>query len=350
MYSIILNNIYYFIAEIFLCFFLFYTVNIILEKINFFDKPEERKIHKFPVTPAGGISIYISFMILIFLLDIDQWLQILIITSSLIFIIGVIDDKIKLGIKVRIFAQIISCLIMINLNRYLNNFEQLFGLGFAYQNLFGIIFTTLCVVAYTNASNFIDGYDGLLGTLNLSLYSVIICLLVYSGYDDYVIFPLLILTNLIVFIMFNLNLFGLPKIFLGDNGSTFLGFIGSWYLIYLSIEFNDIFSSDIVIWLIALPIFDFVRVLLSRIIRKKNALSPELNHIHHILISLNYHKIAILFLIVSINILLMFFGLLCNKFIDNNILIYFIYLFAFLIYFYVLEYTFKRINYLNKEK
>ena len=337
MYSIILNNSYYLIAQIMLCFFLFYTINIILEKIDFFDIPEERKIHDRPITPSGGIGIFFSLIILIFLLNIDDWLNYLIVTSSLIVIIGIIDDKIQLGIKVRIFAQIVSCLIMINLNRYLNNFEEIFGFDFEYANIFGIFFTTICVIAYTNANNFIDGFDGLLGTTNIFIYSIIIFLLYYFGYHNHIIFPLIILISILVFLFFNLNILSLPRIFLGDNGSTLLGFITSWYLIYLNIEFENIFTPTLIIWIIALPMFDFLRVLLSRILRNKNALNPELNHIHHILISLNFKKYSILLIILTMNLFFLIFGYLLQLYIDNKIVIYAIYFIVFLIYYFIFE-------------
>jgi len=326
-----------FIIEIVCCFFLLYISNIILTEIKFFDYPSERKIHNEPVTPSGGIALFISFLIISFLFYFDTWLLYLIISSTLIVIIGLIDDKIGLGIKIRVFTQLVSCLIILSMNVYISDLDQIFGLQFKYDFILGMVFTIICVIAYTNASNFIDGYDGLASTNNIIIYVSILILLILNNQISQINFSLMIIIGLIIFTFFNLTLFKLPKIFLGDCGSTFIGFISSWYLIYLHFNFPNIFKPTIIIWLISIGFFDFLRVIISRLFRKKDFLNPELNHIHHILDNILGDKRLVLIFILILQIFLISFGFFLNIYIDNMYTIYFIYIGTFFVYYYIFE-------------
>ena len=201
-----------FIIEIFCCFFLLYIANIVLTKIEFFDHPSE--IHYEPITPSGGIGLFISFVIISFLINFDTWFLYLIVSSTLIVIIGLIDDKIGLGIKIRVFTQLVACLIILSMNVYIYDFYQIIGLQFKYDFVFGMIFTIICVIVYTNANNFIDGYDGLASSNNILIYLSIIIFLIFNNLISQITFPLMIIIGLIIFTLFNLSLFKLPKIFL----------------------------------------------------------------------------------------------------------------------------------------
>ena len=92
------------------------------------------------MTPSGGIALFITFLITCILADIDLWLIYLLITSILIVVIGLIDDKIGLGIKVRVFTQLVACLIMLSMNIYIDNFENIFSLQFKYDFVFAMAF------------------------------------------------------------------------------------------------------------------------------------------------------------------------------------------------------------------
>lgn len=326
-----------FIIEIVCCFFLLYISNIILTEIKFFDHPSERKIHNAPVTPSGGIALFISFLIISFLFNFDTWLLYLILSSTLIVIIGIIDDKIGLGIKIRVFTQLVACLIILSLNVYISDLNQIIGFQFKYDFILGMVFTIFCVIAYTNANNFIDGYDGLASTYNIIIYLCIIILLILNNQISHIIFSLMMVIGLLIFTLFNLNLFKLPRIFLGDCGSTFIGFITSWYLIYLHFNFPNIFKPTLVIWLIAISFFDFLRVIISRFFRNKDFLNPELNHIHHLLDNIINNNKIVLNIIVVLQIFFILFGLVLNIYIESIYAIYFIYISIFIFYYFFFE-------------
>ena len=168
-----------------------------------------------------------------------------------------------------------------------------------------IFFTLLCVGLLVNSYNYIDGIDGLLITLSITALFYIIFLTQNRSVDDLLI---LILIPLIINLIFNL----LPistklKIFSGDCGSLFLGFFISFLIIY-SYKYEKIHPSFL-IWTCWYPIYDFLFVTSKRILNNKSFYKPDNSHFHHFI--LKYYKknqIKALFLINTINIIVLIIG------------------------------------------
>ena len=125
-----------------------------------------------------------------------------------------------------------------------------------------MFFTIVCVIGLTNAINFIDGIDGLSSSVSIiAIFSI----LFYSYYENdlgnhLLLFYLLI--SIFIFLFSNLNII-LPKSFLGDSGSMFLGFFIAWLLIYFTHPSINYFHPVLCIWVASLPIFDLMTVFLS---------------------------------------------------------------------------------------
>ena len=187
----------------------------------------------------------------------------------LILVIGVIDDIFDIHFSYRLFFQSIIILIAIDYGiivEELSNFNyfQNIQLGF-----FGIVLTFICIAGLTNSLNFIDGSDGVCAsTVSISFLNIILFSLISNSEINWKFFYL-ILVYLFIFIIFN-TFTSKYKIFLGDSGSTFFGFILSLCLIYFTSSNVEYFNPILVIWCVTLPVYDLLSVILKRIINKQN--------------------------------------------------------------------------------
>lgn len=269
-----------------LAFFLTLIFRRIATKFKILDHPEERKIHAHPVPLLGGLAIYVSYVVTIFLnFSFSDELKGVILGGTIIVIIGLIDDVKELSATWKLAAQILATGVLI-----------FYGvrLSFLPNNWWGIggeiILTLIWVVGITNAVNFFDGMDGLAtGSIAIcSLSFFIVALLTQQVYLGYLTIALA--GSCLAFLIFN---FKPASIFLGDAGSTFLGFtvagiavMGGWA------EGNPKVALSLPLLILSVFIFDMVYISISRIYRGRVKGLREWieytgkDHLHHRLVAL----------------------------------------------------------------
>ena len=216
---ILISNSLIFTVIFYFCYKLSFIIDLV-------DKEEKRKIHKGSIPLIGGIVIYLSsfLTILIFNITIDNTLMVVFYTSSIIILIGVFDDIKNLSPYKRLIIQILTIGIIINSGLSISELKSdLFSIDLG---IIGYVFTFFCLVAIINAFNFIDGIDGL---CSINFLIPVFFLIIFNNQFFENNLMLLISINLLFFLFFNLEIFPFRKIFLGDNGSTFLGFILGFY-------------------------------------------------------------------------------------------------------------------------
>tara|TARA_B100000963_G_scaffold262634_1_gene230740 strand:- start:2682 stop:3740 length:1059 start_codon:yes stop_codon:yes gene_type:complete len=252
------------------------------------DLPDRsRKFHKRPTPLTGGIGILISLLLTGKLyIDLnnltgyvpDFTFQLMLISIPLL-VFFLIDDTKGLKPSYRLLIQSFLALYMIlSTNVYLETLGDIFGFGAINLGIFSIPITIFCVVGIMNAFNMIDGINGLcagcamLALLLIGFYSGLI-------YDSMLV---LLIGTMIGFLIFNLRLFGKKRgVFLGDSGSNLIGFWVAWSAIYASQnEFYDI-EPITVIWFVAIPFFDCLGLIFSRISKGISLTSAGRDHIHH---------------------------------------------------------------------
>jgi UDP-GlcNAc:undecaprenyl-phosphate GlcNAc-1-phosphate transferase len=280
-----------------LAFVLTLVLRRIATKLKIMDHPEKRKIHEMPIPLLGGLAIYISYVVTIFLnFSFSPGLKGVILGGTVILIVGLIDDVKELPAMWKLMAQILAAGIL-----------MLYGvrLSFLPNNWWGIggemLLTLIWVVGITNAVNFFDGMDGLAaGSIAIcSLSFFIVGMLTGQPYLAYLTIALA--GSCLAFLIFN---FKPASIFLGDAGSTFLGFtvagiavMGGWA------QDNPKVALSLPLLILSVFIFDLVYISLSRIYRGRVKNLREWieytgkDHLHHRLVALGLTETqAVLFI------------------------------------------------------
>ena len=285
-------------------------------KFNLVDYPTERKNHKGNIPFVGGICVFLGLLIsYLFFIEFDRFSSALLITASLVLIHGVWDDFANLKAKTKIVFQVLVSAIMIYVTDVkLESFGDLFGISYPLQlGILSIPITIIAVIALTNAINMIDGIDGLATGIVLLAITGLICFNLTLEFSPFTSILLAVASALLPFIIFNIAPYPKIKIFLGDGGSLFLGYVISWCLIY-SAENTNNFTPSFALWCVAIPLFDFFTVIIIRIIEKHSLIIARKDHIHHFLENLGFSKKLILLLTVSSGLAILLIGSL----IENN--------------------------------
>ncbi|MBI28664.1 MAG: Undecaprenyl-phosphate alpha-N-acetylglucosaminyl 1-phosphate transferase [Alphaproteobacteria bacterium MarineAlpha5_Bin11] len=295
------------ILDIVLLIFLIIFLSYFSSNLRLIDYPNDRKIHKGKIPLVGGIAIYISIIFAILFLEVHNWLIILVFSSSVIVLFGALDDALQLGVSVRLISQFIAALVIVGSGLSIVDIGDYALINPIELGMFAILLTFLSVIGLTNAINFMDGIDGLASSLVfISILSIYIFSIFDGGLTDGD-FLILLLFNILVFFLINIGWTPIRKIFLGDSGSTMLGFIVAWLLIYYAHPNIRSLHPVLTIWCVTIPVFDMITVTIRRLSNKSNPFKPDRNHIHHILLDKGFSSKNVLFIIVifacSLNII-----------------------------------------------
>ncbi len=314
----------------FLIFLLLFSVSKFSYNFNLLDKPTKRKIHSKPTAYTGGIALCIIYIIAIFLFNFSyQKLDLIFSIAFLIAIVGFVDDKYTLNAGGKLSLQIIPIVYLIlfenlGLNQ-LGNYDY-FKLEL---NSFSIPFTLLSVLFLINSFNYIDGLNGTLSFLSISVLGILLFLIPENSIQLYLI---AILIPIIFFLFFNFRIFKLPGLFLGDSGSLLLGFIFSFTLIFLANQ--NLVEPILIAFSVSIFVYEFLSINFIRLLNKKKIFEAGTDHVHHILYKKSKSLLLTNFLISISNIIFFILGYLAFKFI-NPLTSFILFIFFFPCYFFL---------------
>lgn len=268
--------------------------------VNALDYPNARKVHKVPMPRLGGLAIYFSFLIcyMLFGTVTNQMLSI-VIASFVIIVFGIVDDINPLRARFKLVGQIIaSCIIVFYGNIILKD-AYIFNYYINFGNLAPYI-TIFFIVSCINAINLIDGLDGLasgISTIYFLTVAVIAVLTNRLGGLD-IVLSIIMSGAALGFLVYN---FPPAKIFMGDTGSQFLGFM---IAIIALLGFKNItFNSLVVpIVILAIPIFDTLFAILRRSLKGEPIGTPDKEHFHHQLLKMKFSTRTSVLIIYAIDI------------------------------------------------
>ena len=325
-----LNIIFSFITAFVITYVAIPKVMFFAEKLRLFDEAGIRASHKGSVPIFGGIAIFSGIIFsLLFWADIEN-IQFILVSILIVFFVGVIDDLLVLSPTKKIVGQIISVLILVFLQELqIDNMHGVLGI-YELPDWVSVLFTIFVVIVITNGFNLIDGVDGLAGGIGIiaSFAFGIIALFMSDipGQGDMAIIAFTLMGALLGFLKYN---FHPAKIFMGDTGSLVVGIILS-VLAINSIRYGLVTDTIklpnkgplLAIVILAIPLFDSLRVFVARIIKGRHPLSPGRGHIHHALLNLGFgHKYTSLALYFFSLVLILFSYFLLELNINMSILI-----------------------------
>ena len=261
-------------------------------KVGAIDVPkDDRRMHDHPIPRLGGLAIAIAFLLATFLFgEIDMQMQGVLLGSIVILVLGVLDDCMTLRAMPKFVVQIFAAVIVVTHGcsiRYVTNpFSSIPGdcidLG-----MFAGPLTVLWIVTITNAVNFIDGLDGLaVGVSGISTATMLVISLLVSEQNVAVILAAL-LGACLGFIPYNFNP---AKIFMGDTGATFLGFILATLSIQGLFKLYAVISFAVPFLILGVPFFDICFAVTRRLLRHQNPMTADRGHIHHRLIDMGFSQ------------------------------------------------------------
>lgn len=277
------------------------VVKKIAEFIGALDIPNARKVHKEPIPRLGGLGIYAGFLIgyMIFGQHSIQMNAILI-GSFIILVTGIFDDIKPVPAKYKLLGQLAGAAVIPLYGGILLKDISAFGL---YLN-FGILaypITILFILGVVNCINLIDGLDGLSSGIS-SIYFLtvgIIAMMLNNSNGLDVTLTFIMLGSTLGFLVHN---FHPAKIFMGDSGSMFLGYIIS-VIALLGFKNITLTSFIIPLLLLAIPIMDTLFAILRRLINHKPLGEPDKNHLHHQLLKLRLSQTKTVLVIYLVDIL-----------------------------------------------
>lgn len=265
---------------------------------------DDRRMHDHPIPRLGGLAIAIAFLLTSFLFaQMDLQMQGILLGSIMILVLGVLDDCITLKAMPKFIVQIVAAITVVMHGctiRYITNpFPfipvESFDLGF----MAGPV-TVFWIVLITNAVNFIDGLDGLaVGVSGISTGTMLVIALLVSEENVAVILTCL-LGACLGFIPYNFNP---AKIFMGDTGSTFLGFILASLSIQGLFKMYTIISFAVPFLILGVPFFDICFAVIRRLARHQNPMTADRGHIHHRLIDMGFSQkqsVAIAYMLTGV--------------------------------------------------
>lgn len=290
---------------------------------NIVDNPDARKLQKTPVPVLGGIAVFFGIIVSLVFTGLfygsSSLFTILGLMAIMVYV-GTMDDILSLSPAIRFMIEILVIILLISCNHYsLNNFHGLWG-RYMIPDWFAIPLTIFACVGVINAINLIDGVNGLCSGFCILACSVFAGVFIWA--DDKEAASLAVISAGALIPFFCHNVFGLKsKMFLGDSGSLLMGTIISTFIIG-ALNGNSQLAEKVdpnfglipfTISVLAIPIFDTLRVMIKRIMRGKSPFSPDKTHLHHLLLDLGFSHIGTTVFIVLSNAIVILAWLLAYK-------------------------------------
>ena len=290
-------------------------------KVNLVDNPNARKVHKTPIPVIGGVVVLLSSFAALMLSPefrtnyMDYFF--LITGAAILLLVGVVDDKVQVRSIIKLIIQIALAFFVFDSGVRIESMYGVFGI-YELPVTVQYLLTIVIIVGVINAFNLMDGIDGLaagLGVVGLSAFAIVANL---TSNNLLAILYLSLVGGLLGFLRYNLA--KKNKIFMGDAGSTVIGFIMivSGIMLIQSAEGtpNITMTMEVVIGVLSLPVADSLRVYRRRIKSGYSPFRADKTHFHHMVLYLGInHKLAsllIVFISLGIAISAILFGTLFN--------------------------------------
>lgn len=294
-----INLLFYIILSFAISAILIPLIIFLCHKQGWYDKTNERKIHSGSVPRLGGVGFFLAFASATFFyinnevnFHLSTFLPI-IIAGLIIFLFGIIDDFLDLPAKLKFLVQVIATFIMIFSG---TRFTQLGPVKFG---IFSYPITFFWTIGVINAFNLIDGVDALCGSISTLILLTFGFLYFMASRLDIAGICFILAAAIMGFLLYNKPK---AKIFMGDGGSQFLGFMVAAIPLFSfnnSFDYNRILVASI---LAAIPILDTIAAIWRRTREGRSFFSPDKAHLHHKLMKMGYSTKGLLAILLLLQL------------------------------------------------
>ncbi|NND05778.1 MAG: undecaprenyl/decaprenyl-phosphate alpha-N-acetylglucosaminyl 1-phosphate transferase [Saprospiraceae bacterium] len=288
MYDVILS----FITAFTLTYFAIPSIINVAAKKNLVDVPDERKSHINPTPSLGGIGIFAGVIFSIVLwtpFTVFGDLQYVLCSFIIVFLIGAKDDILPMAPWRKVAGEVFAAAILVvKSNVKLTSLYGIFGI-YQIPDYVGIPLSIFAILVIINAFNLIDGINGLSGSISTLIALVLGTWFFLIDHLEMAIVAMALAGSTIAFLKYNITP---AKIFMGDTGALLVGLICAILALQFIELHNELEGSPyamqavpaVAIGILIIPLFDTLRVFLTRIIRGRSPLTADRNHIHHLMI------------------------------------------------------------------
>ncbi|AWE06372.1 undecaprenyl-phosphate alpha-N-acetylglucosaminyl 1-phosphate transferase [Lysinibacillus sp. 2017] len=266
-------------------------------RIGAVDAPNYRKVHARIMPRLGGLAIYLAFMIGIIFLKVvtnfqSDYLYAILAAATIIVITGIVDDMREISAKAKMLGQLVAaCIVVFVGGIQIDVINLPFGAGELVFGWVGIPLTIIWIVGITNAINLIDGLDGLAAGVSTIALITLAVMAMLMGNGIVIAMAAILAAGTIGFLFYN---FHPAKIFMGDTGALFLGFMIS-VLALLGFKNLAVISFVIPVIILGVPISDTFFAIVRRLRMKKKWSDPDKSHLHHRLLDIGFsHRQTVL--------------------------------------------------------
>lgn len=295
------------------------------------DMPKERKMHTIPVPRIGGVSFFLSVLIVNIIFNRSLIVERILLGGSLVFLVGLLDDFVELKPKPKFWltflAVLISVIVGVRVDIWRIPYTKII-----IKDFWAHIISFIWLLGITNAMNFIDGLDGLAGGIAvISSFSLLIISLILNRFEM-AIFLASILGGVLGFLFFN---FPPASIFMGDSGAMFLGFILGSISIVGVLKISTVINLFFPVIILGFPVLDTAFSIVRRLLEGRAPWKFDKDHIHHrfIKIGMNVEQsIAFIYMInISMSLLAIVISLLQDPYISAILLFGVLFLILFIL-------------------
>ena len=286
-----------------LSFWLTPHVSTFAHKVGAMDVPRDaRRMHKRPIPRMGGLAIFMGFLAAVLIFGkFDVQMMSILLGAMIIVVLGIFDDIVALGAKFKFCIQIIAAAIPVCIGglkiEFFTSFNPFSDNPYFSLGILTIPVTILWIVGITNAVNLIDGLDGLAAGVSSIAAMTMLAVGLLTNEVMVAIVMAALAGSCIGFLPYNFNP---AKIFMGDTGSTFLGFMLATMSIEGFFKFYAVISCAVPFLILGLPIFDTASAIMRRLMEGRSPMSPDRGHVHHRLVDMGFNvkqAVAILYAI-----------------------------------------------------
>ena len=285
------------------------AVIFLANKTGAVDKPDARKVHTKPIPRIGGLGIYAAFMAAILVMiaitepegEVLREIIGLIVSGTLMMLVGLIDDYKNLPAKVKLLGQIVAASVLVfGFNVRIDFVTDPFG-DYIYLEWIAIPATLFWLVGLTNTVNLIDGLDGLAAGISGIAAVTILMVALEHHFLLVAILTAALAGSTVGFLFYNTNP---ARIFMGDSGSLFLGFMLAGISVIGAVKSAATIALIVPILALGIPIFDTTCAIVRRYRGGQPIFKPDKGHLHHRLLNLGFTQRQAVFLMYVVSSML----------------------------------------------